>query len=186
MSVFISSQHQLQRIQQLRSTLETYRSLSVQELQWKKEGQGWNIAEVMKHMVISQALYIPKIEQALKAKERSEKPSSQYKAHAIAAYLIKRFPPSHGKIRMKMKTMKVFEPHNVNLATAIDALEDSLVQLTAWIEYTQGHDFSRKRFSSAVGSLIRFNVPEACEFILCHNERHFQQIAHILKANGKF
>jgi hypothetical protein len=47
---------------------------------------------------------------------------------------------------------------------------------------------SRVKFSSAIGPIIRFNVPEAIEFILRHNERHLFQIERMMDAeyNGYF
>jgi hypothetical protein len=186
MSVYIFPERQIERVKSLRVQLEVYASLSESDFHLKRDAKSWDVAQVMQHMVIAQALYIPKIEEAFKAEDKRKMPEKEYKAQPIAAYLLKRFPPSDGKIRMKMKTMKIFEPGTAKGQHAdLEDLRVALAQLQEWIERSQRNAFTRKRFSSAVGNLVRFNIPEALEFILCHNERHFQQIANILALHGK-
>ena len=41
-------------------------------------------------------------------------------------------------------------------------------------------DVSSVKFSSAIGSIVNFYLPEGFEFVLCHAERHMVQIQEIL------
>lgn len=80
-----------------------------------------------------------------------------------------------------MKTAKKFEPINVgeDMSLVINELVQNLEELKTWINQYRTSEISLKKFNSAIGPVVRFNVPEACEFILCHDERHFHQMRNI-------
>jgi hypothetical protein len=80
-----------------------------------------------------------------------------------------------------MKTFKRFLPvindlNSVDIEQEFKALHACLDELSSWVKEYTVKDTAGNKFNSAIGALVRFNVPEACEFILGHNERHFHQI----------
>lgn len=176
----IKPEQQIQRINTLIGELEGYRSLSMDELKRKPSSKSWSIIEVIKHMSIGQDAYREKINKAL-ISSRSKEMVEDLRCSAIPSYLIKKFPPVEGKIKMKMKTAKKFEPINVgeNMDIVINELVQNLEELKSWINKYRTSEISMKKFNSAIGPVVRFNVPEACEFILCHDERHFYQMRKI-------
>lgn len=187
----ISYNRQTARIQFLLQALEQLQTLSHPQLITRPGEKKWCIAEVLQHMVIAHRVYIPKMERALSQLPPASGGTRTIKARPVASYLIQRFPPvpASGKIRMKMKTMKQFEPQldpgkttYGDVQRIIQDVADSLRQLDSWIHLAAEKDVQRVRFNSAIGAMVRFNVAEACEFILCHNERHFQQIRNIANA----
>ena len=87
-----------------------------------------------------------------------------------------------------MKTMSVFQPvMNVDqlkekeVKAILDSFEARLNQINDWVLKYPEKDVSSIKFTSAIGALVKFNVAEACEFIICHNERHMQQINNTLE-----
>ncbi|MCR9173094.1 MAG: DinB family protein [bacterium] len=189
MSTIIKPAHQIQRINDLENRLEQINTRSLSELTQRPNPKSWSPIEVAKHMVLGHQAYRDKVNAALAKPGNGDVPS-EFKASAIPSFLIKRFPPKKGSIKFKMKTTKQFKPVlNVSEVMEKDAqlilsqLYKVLQELKSWVEVYRTGSISLKKFNSAIGAVVRFNIPEACEFILCHNERHFLQLERALKVN---
>lgn len=187
MSVIIKPEYQIQRINVLQNQLQAYKSMEKSKLIKRPTPKSWSVVEVMVHMVIAQNSYLSKIEGSIAETSTKRTKVSELKASAIPAYLIKRFPPQAGKIKMKMKTSKKFNPlleltniNDADVQTIFSDLEKALDQLKNWVQHYRTEAISLRKFNSAIGPIVRFNLPEACEFILCHNERHFLQMKNAL------
>ena len=188
MRVKINSEQQIQRINLLISLLEDYKKISKDQLVQRPTEKSWSILEIIKHTSIAHRVYETSISGTLNEVNSSDtkKLPEIIKCSYISSMLIKRFPPKDGKVRLKMKTMKKFEPlldiNDVNADEIFQENMTALEQLKSWINEYRMNNITRKRFNSAVGPVIRFNIPEACEFILSHNERHFHQIKKTLES----
>jgi hypothetical protein len=132
-------------------------------------------------------MYQTKLTEAFKGSASSEEIHSEYKASTIPSFLIKRFPPKEGVIKFKMKTTKMFKPvldvdqlDAAEIQAILEELGATLKELKSWVEVYRTKAISMKKFNSALGAVVRFTIPEACEFILCHNERHFLQLERAL------
>ena len=189
MRVQIKPTQQIQRVNNLKNRLEALKGKDATLFSIRPNENAWCGAEVLKHMIVAQEIYVDKINGALSKLKSIETEVESLRTKRIPSFLIKRFPPIDGEIRFKMKTSKQFKPmlepdqldtHHIN--GLISEMDNSLDQLIAWIERTRFLDVLPLRFNSAVGPIVRFNVSEACEFILCHNERHFHQLERTLKA----
>lgn len=186
--IHIRPEHQLQRIQTLRSRFETVAQLPLSTLLQKPEPKRWSPGEIVEHMVESHKLYIPKLDQAL----AQSKPTARWeslRAGRVASFLFKGFAPKDGKLRYTMKTQKVFEPKvlpsvatEASLQQVFDAFRASLDHLAQSARTAAEHNVRPHRFNSAIGPIVRFNAAEAVEFILRHNERHFFQLDQTLSA----
>lgn len=192
MSVYIKPEQQIQRINQLLGKLEAYKGHETDLLRQRPHEKAWSVFEVMKHMSVAHLVYRPKVEGKLELPAKQKAPVENLKSGAIVAFLLKRFPPAEGKIRFKMKTAKKFYPMLDNASigdvegqAVLSELEECLLELKSWVNHYRTKSVSLKKFNSAVGPVVRFNIPEACEFILCHNERHFQQAENTLKKVSK-
>ena len=176
----INPEQQIQRINHLKNVLEGYHSIAEQDLNRRPNKKAWSILEVMKHISMAHKAYQANIIAAFDKSSKQSQVVDQLKCSPISSYLIKRFPPIQGEIRFKMKTLKKFQPifpeQGVASSEVIQELNASLDELKSWINQYRNTPISLKKFNSAIGPMVRFNIPEACEFILCHNERHFYQI----------
>jgi len=185
MSVEINPEEQLNRIDVLFQKLESLKGLDKELLQRRPSKKSWATLEVIKHMTIAHKVYEPKIEQAIKNSNKLRSING-LKCSAIPSFLIKRFPPQGEKkeIKFKMKTLKKFNPllnlENCERNEVMSEFSACLLTLKQWITHYNEQKTSLIKFNSAIGPLVRFNVPEACEFILCHNERHLRQIENTI------
>ncbi len=185
--IHIKSAQQIERINKLINQLSDLNSTTNSPWMQRPHEKAWSAIEVVKHIVIAHTVYVHKIDTALAKLQPQDAVLEDIKSTLIPSMLIKRFPPKQGRIRFKMKTMKQFEPmldmatfDPINIPTLLNDLKDVLNQLKTWIKTYRPLNVKSVRFNSAVGPTVRFNVAEACEFILCHNERHFQQIKNAL------
>lgn len=189
MRIQIKIAHQIQRINLLQNQLVELGEID-RELFMKRPNQKtWSGAEVLKHMIIAQEAYESKIDETLEKLNPTKEDNEALSTHAIPSFLIKRFPPKEGKIRFKMKTTKQFKPMldvdkltEQNVDDLLSKMKDTLNQLSDWTEQTRKKDVRSIRFTSVIGPIVKFNVSEACEFILCHNERHFQQVFNTISS----
>lgn len=188
MRVTIKPVYQIQRINNLQNQLAALREVDSNLLKKRPHEKAWCIAEVIEHMIVAQSVYAQKLDETLANLTNAKEDVEAVRTRAVPSLLIKRFPPIEGEIRFKMKTAKQFKPMldidkltTDNMIEMIEKMEKSLNQLLAWIELTRKKEVQSIRFNSAIGAIVKFNASEACEFILCHNERHFQQISNTLK-----
>lgn len=189
MRVQIKPTHQIQRINSLLNQLEEFNKLDGDLFMKRPNEKAWCGAEVIKHMIVAQDAYAEKLETTLAKLKASSVDVEAVPTRAIPSFLIKRFPPMEGEIKFKMKTSKQFKPMmDINKLTSEDVdqvkeeMKKSLNQLSSWVEQTRKKDVFPIRFNSAIGPIVKFNASEACEFILCHNERHFQQVKNTVDA----
>ncbi len=186
--VSLSPRQQVTRISKIAARFDKLKNNDIQVLTTRTSEKSWSVIEVIEHMNIAQEVYENKINSAMASLPQRQTEITQIKASAIPSFLIKRFPPKEGKIRFKMKTMNVFKPVlDVNTITdskvnhTLTRFQEGLSQLKEWVNQYATKDVTSAKFNSAVGAWVKFNVAEACEFILCHNERHMQQIENTLR-----
>ncbi|GAB5417823.1 MAG: hypothetical protein Crog4KO_24290 [Crocinitomicaceae bacterium] len=189
MSTTIKPTFQIQRINALENRLKSIQELNSEKLMHRPKEKSWSAIEVAKHMVIGHNAYTGKVKSALEWQSKTTEVPSEFQASSIPSFLIKRFPPQAGKIKFKMKTTKKFKPvldlesiDASQLNAILEELDDVLKELKSWVEVYRGQPVSMKKFNSALGPIVRFNIPEACEFILCHNERHFLQMERAIES----
>ncbi|MCG8576305.1 MAG: hypothetical protein MI810_15565 [Flavobacteriales bacterium] len=180
--VNISAENQIERLNLLEARMKKMEQKSLQELIKRPGEKSWSALEAIEHMNMGYIVYEPKIETALKQLSTSDPLTESVRSTAIPSFLIKRFPPQKGKIRFKMKTMRSFQPvleintiRETELADYFERFYRSLDKLKEFILAYRQTKVEKVRFNSAIGAIVKFNVAEAVEFILCHNERHCLQ-----------
>ncbi len=144
MRVKIKPTHQIQRINILRNQLAEIITMDNSLIMKRPHDKAWCCVEVIKHMVVSQLAYEVKIDKALLQSEQVSDEIDYLPTRAIPSFLIKRFPPVEGEIRLKMKTLKQFNPTlNVEKMTSQDVdvivreMNNSLSQLENWVDQTR-------------------------------------------------
>ncbi len=189
MRVHIKPTHQMQRVNLLRNQLEALKQKNSTLFTIRPNEKAWCGAEVLKHMMVAQEIYTERLDGALSKLKTINTEVDALKTKRIPSFLIKRFPPIDGEIRFKMKTSKQFKPmldpselDASQVDNLLKEMDHSLSQLLEWIEQTRFKNVASIRFNSAIGPIVRFNASEACEFILCHNERHFHQLQRTLES----
>lgn len=187
-SLLLTSENQIQRLNSILNKVKQLRQLDVLKLTSAPNPKSWNIIEVIAHLNIAYAIYIPKLDKAFTKLPSVDSESKEFKARTWQKFVIEGQRPKNGVRKMKMKTLKRFKPllnQNELTRDKIDAifteffvLHDHLKQS---ILKSRTKDVSKIKISSAIGSIVNFYLPEAFEFLLGHLERHMVQIDEVLQ-----
>ena len=186
-SLILTSENQIQRLNGILSKVESISKLDVEELITAPRPKSWNIVEVIEHLNMAYRIYVPKIDDALAQSPDVQKETEGFKARGWQKFVIQGQLSKDGKRKMKMKTLKRFTP----IFTVADLTQEKIDEVFAHFFELNNHlkqailssrskDVSKKKFSSAIGAIVNFYLPEAFEFLLCHMERHMVQIDEIL------
>lgn len=188
--VKINSENQVQRINQMQSRLKEIEQLSTKTLVNRPGENKWSVAEIIEHMYIAYSLYTDKLNSNLDKAKTLDQPWEDLTSRPWVSMLLKNFRPKGGVIKMKMKTQKMFEPTRLpsvqdqqTVKSVFELMYNSLEHLKSSALDARSRNIKAHRFNSAIGPVVRFNVPEAIEFILRHNERHMFQLEKLLDKN---
>nr|WP_298996336.1 hypothetical protein [uncultured Allomuricauda sp.] len=190
-SLILTSENQIQRLNGILSKIESISKLDVDELITAPRPKSWNVVEVIEHLNMAYRIYVPKIDNALSQSPDVQKETEGFKARGWQKFVIQGQLSKDGKRKMKMKTLKRFTP----IFTAADLTQEKIDAVFVDFSELNNHlkqailssrskDVSKKKFSSAIGPIVNFYLPEAFEFLLCHMERHMVQINEILVSNN--
>ena len=86
-----------------------------------------------------------------------------------------------------MTTMKRFRPQNQEdkqLDKVFTTFFEHQKNIKSRILKARERDVTGKKFASAIGPLVQFNVPECLEFVISHEERHVLQCEEVLQELG--
>ncbi|WP_422858090.1 hypothetical protein ACOKFD_11655 [Flagellimonas sp. S174] len=186
-SLILTSENQIQRLNGILSKVESISKLDVEKLITAPRPKSWNVVEVIEHLNMAYRIYVPKIDNALSQSPDVQKETEGFKARGWQKFVIQGQLSKDGKRKMKMKTLKRFTP----IFEAADLTQEKINEVfTNFFELnnhlkqailsSRSKDVSKKKFSSAIGPIVNFYLPEAFEFLLCHMERHMVQIDEIL------
>ena len=189
--LIVSPEHQIQRLNKILNTTATLRERSLEELCKAPNAKSWNVLEVLEHLSISYALYRPKIEQAMAEISTAGSEAWEFKVRPWQRFVIQGQRPKGNKRPFKMKTLKRFEPllapSLLNQSKANEVFDRFIADhehFKSQIVESRTKRIQHRPFASAIGPIVRFYLPEAFEFLLCHAERHFVQIDEILAAQS--
>lgn len=186
-SLVLTPENQIQRLNHIFGKVKNLQGLPSEKLTDPPQKKAWSIIEIIEHLINAYSFYENKIEVALKAAPDAEKGSWSFKARPWQRFVIESQRPKGTVRKWKMKTLKRFEPlidrgslTQEKTDTIFDRFLTLYGQLKASIVVSRSKDMKQQRFTSAVGPIVRFYLPEAFEFLICHAERHMVQIDDIL------
>lgn len=184
--LLLTPENQIQRLNQLLNFVVSLIDSELPELTQRPNDKSWNVLEVLEHLSIAYSMYETKIKKALQEVPDSEGTVWEYQPGFWNRFVIEGQRPKGTKRPFKIKTLKKFEPllsENITLQ-GVDAVferfQKAYGQLKQSILESRTKRMTHKRFSSAIGPIISFHLPEAFEFLICHAERHKVQIEEIL------
>lgn len=184
--LLLTPENQIQRLNQLLNFVASLKDFELPELTQRPNDKSWNVLEVLEHLSIAYSMYETKIEKALQEVPHSEGTVWEYQPGFWNRFVIEGQRPKGTKRPFKIKTLKKFEPLLPETVTRegenaiFERFYKSHNQLKQSILESRTKKMKHKRFSSAIGPIISFHLPEAFEFLICHAERHKVQIDEIL------
>lgn len=188
----IVPQDQIQKINRFIREMEAVRELPEEVLRWQPEPGAWSILQIVEHLTLAYADYAPKFEQALNDLPDLEEPQDVFWIGGLTKWFIEGQRPKGEKRRMKMKTFKRMDPVQVegekkleDKDAVFEAFFESQEAFKAVVEKARLKKVKQFKIDSAVGRWVRFYLPEAFEFLLSHQERHWVQLEGVLSKKGE-
>jgi hypothetical protein len=178
-----SPELQIQRLNHIIHKIESFGSLDFENLSTKPGPNQWSLIEIIDHLNLSYALYRPRIDALLSKLPDRKALNESYASKGLKGWLIASYKPKNNKRSFKMKTFANLEP--VVDATKLDSNKQRLIfeaffnhmdHLKKAIIASRSKDCSKGKLDSALGSILRFTLPEAIEFNLNHMDRHLIQL----------
>lgn len=164
--------------------LEKVKTLTIDKLNFKPSEKHWSILEVIDHLNKVTNLYFPKFDKIIEEARPETLDNSKKRYSTILGRLsIYSMLPKQTKRKYKMKTFSFFEPNsNSKLPNeTLDKYFESKERFNEIIRKSRVLDLNRVKVSTALGSSVKFFVPECFEFLLAHEKRHLVQIQEILE-----
>lgn len=187
--LLLTPENQIQRLNQLLNHVESLKSLELKKLTKRPNEKAWNTLEVLEHLRISHSLYKDKIENVMSQLTESNEVPWEYRPNLWNRFVIEGQRPKGTKRPYKMKTLKKFEPLLEQQPTSSDAntvfneFFEAYTNLKQAILQSRTKKITHKKITSAIGPVVKFHLPEAFEFLLCHAERHKVQMDEILASH---
>ncbi|SNY94883.1 hypothetical protein [Flagellimonas pacifica] len=186
-SLIVSSENQIQRLNEIVNRVKELQALEVAQLTIPQNLKSWNVVEVLEHLNIAYGIYMPRLDEAFTKLPAINSGPSEFKIRTWQKIVIGGQRPKNGVRKWKMKTLKRFEPlldRQTLTQEKIDAVFETFftrhAHLKEAILKSRNKDVAQVKIISAIGPIVNFYLPECFEFLLCHLERHMVQIEEIL------
>ena len=184
----VTSEDQIQRLNNIFSKVQQLQELGLKTITESPSAKSWSIVEVIQHLNIAYAIYRPKLIAYLKEAADSESGASGFKVRPWQKMMINMQRPKGNVRKWKMKTLKRFEPVLDTSTLDEDVTKEIFAHffeahqhLKRCILDSRSKNVHQRTITSAIGPVVKFYLPEAFEFLICHLERHMVQIDLILE-----
>jgi hypothetical protein len=158
---------------------QTFGNLSAEQINWKPNAESWSIAQCFEHLIVTNNLYFPKIQQVINGTHRNNFFSKiPFSTNLIAVAMKNALNPNQ---KRKMKTFKVFEPSASNVSpTIIEDFAANNRKLIEMIEACKDFDLHKIKIAEPLSVALNLRLDDAFEILAMHEKRHFKQAERVL------
>lgn len=167
----------------LRRTTAAYeqllRGITLPRLFFKPDARAWSAAQLLDHLIVANAGYIPQLRDALaRLRAEGKRGSGPFKVGFLAAAFVKSVSPGS----RSMSAPERYRPTD----TPTDDLPRRFLEQQEAIDRllveADGLDLRALKVTSPANRLVKVRVGEAFLVIVRHEERHLLQLQRILAA----
>lgn len=170
-----------------KQTREVFSPLTYAQIFWKPREGAWSVGECLSHIIITNELYFPVLENAARSTHRE---SLWERVSPFSRMFGKQFigivDPESDK---KHKSPRAFMPDKNFFETAVDKniirrFKENIIRLRKILKEFKTVNTAGIKISSPASSLITFKLRDALEMILKHNIRHLNQALRVMDEHG--
>lgn len=159
--------------------VETLKTKSTNQLNWKETPESWSILECLEHLNLYGDFYLSEIEKAINNAKSNNEPI--FKSGIIGNYFAESMLPKE-KLN-KMKTLKDKNPLNSHLdSKTIDRFINQQVKMLDLLNKTRAVSLNKEKIPITLTKLIKLKMGDTFRFVINHNIRHIKQIENSIKA----
>lgn len=161
--------------------LKDFSSLPGDTMKWRPSPQVWSALDVIDHLNKVYALYLDNFQRLInEAPILDDAVKSPVQRTLIGRMAIFGCRPKHGRRRMKIKTFDFFQPTLEDPKVIMTDFSNNKDRFHTLIKTARNKDVRGIKIQTALGSKVKFYIPECFEFLLVHEQRHLVQIQELL------
>jgi hypothetical protein len=159
---------------------QSFRALSVEQINWKPDSTVWSIAQNLDHLIVINRTYFPIIEQLKTGSYQTRFIANwNWLVHLTGKIVLKAVQPDRNK---KMKTFPIWEPSKSNFGLDIlTDFEKHQSELKAMIQSSSYFLDTETVISSPANKNIVYKLETAFDIIVTHEFRHFEQAKEVFE-----
>ena len=158
-------------------------ALSVEQLNWKPSEKGWSIGQCLDHLIITNNLEFPAVNNALTADYRNPFWSKIPFLPSIFGKLMIHFMKPEST--RKFKAPKTFQPSKSEISEHIvQDFIDHQKEVLELFEQGKTLDLHKTKIVSPVSNLITYSLADALTILVVHEQRHFNQATRVMQTEG--
>ena len=151
-------------------------TLTDEQLAWKPAPEVWSVLECLKHVNITNGLYLPRLRDGM-ARARPADAAVPFRPGLLGRFMIRTVSPENAR---KVKTFRTFKPlpglMDVGVVERFVEIQEAMKEA---IRDADGLDLNTGRFASPVSPLVRFTVGEGLTMLVRHALRHLGQARRV-------
>ncbi len=160
----------------------TFGHLSPAQINWKPSADGWNIGQCFDHLIKTNELFFPDLEQISNG---TRKNSFLENYSQLSSFLGRLLISSLKKDERKFKapTQKIvppsdIDPHIVKIFAAHQA------ELIGKIKQTENVDWQKIKITSPFMRFVTYKLSDGFQIVLEHERRHLRQAERVLQTEA--
>lgn len=160
--------------------INSFGSLTQEQLNWKPNPQVWSIAQIIDHLIIVNETYFPIIESIRKGTYKLPFISRiGFAVSLLGKIILKSVQPDRSR---KMKTFSIWEPGSSQIpANILDRFKRHQEELKTLVNNSRDLINKGTIISSPANRNIVYTLETSFEIIVTHEQRHFNQAKEVLK-----
>ncbi len=147
--------------------------LSEKQVRWKPAPKVWSISECFEHLIATNRVYGDNIGPGIEQAANIDTSSLAYQPRRLAAWFIDQVRPE------KTTKLKTFSTFTNGMSNANPNLLDDFLAQQAMMENlirgAAGIDFNKVKIASPASRFLKFQVGEALQLLVLHEQRHLLQ-----------
>lgn len=157
--------------------------LKIEQLNWKPNAKSWSIGQCLDHLIVTNELEFPAIEDSLKESYKNPFWSKlPFLPKFFGNFLIYMVKPEN---KRKFKAPKSFQPSQSSIGESIVAdfiaHQQKVVRL---FEQSGNLDLQKTKIVSPVGDFITYSLFDSFLVLVLHEQRHLNQAVRVMRTEG--
>jgi len=172
---------QLNRVSQ--EAIDSFRALSVEQLNWKPSANEWSVAQCFEHLIVSNAGFLPLIDKVARGEH---KPSLKERVPVLPRFfgtmVLKAVQPQGQR---KYKAGRGFQPSTSSISSdIITRFKTQQSELAERMRSTENLNLRNIIVTSPVASFVTYSLLDAYRIVVAHEQRHLAQAKRVTARNG--
>lgn len=162
---------------------QTFGGLTAEQLNWKPAVESWSIGQCLEHLIVTNELEFPAIEDALRTDYRNPFWSKMpFLSRACGSFLIRMCKPENAR---KYKAPKSFRPSQSAIGgTIVEDFTEHQQKVVHYFQRSENLDLDKTKIVSPISDFFTYSLFDSFYVLVIHEQRHFNQAKRVLETGA--